>query len=239
MVPGTHLVPARIARAERHDPEEVIRLLEPLVLERRRERLAAVIEQRLATVQVVFDAPHDPHNGAAVVRSCEAFGVQFVHVVERSEAFLAAPSVARGAEKWVDLRRWKSAADAIAALREAELELVGAHPDGELLPSDLARIPRLALVLGNEHDGIAADLAAACTRRVRVPMRGFVESLNVSVSAAILLAQATVGRTGDLPPEDRRRLYARGLYFSVDRADEVLKDLGGAPSRGSTSGGVR
>jgi tRNA (guanosine-2'-O-)-methyltransferase len=58
---------------------------------------------------------------------------------------------------------------------------------------------------------------------VRVPMRGFVESLNVSVSAAILLAQATAGRKGDLSEADRLRLYARGLYFTVDKADEVLE----------------
>lgn len=225
VVPGTHLVPARIARAERHEPERVIALLEPLVLGRRRERLKRVIDRRLATVQVLLDAPHDPHNGAAVVRSCEAFGVQFVNVVERREAFLAAPSVSRGSEKWVDLRRFADARDAVAAARAEGLELVGAHPEGELAPEDLRRVPRLALVLGNEHDGIAQDLAAACVRRVRVPMRGFVESLNVSVSAAILLSCATAGRAGDLSEADRRRLYARGLYFTVDRADEVLKDL--------------
>jgi tRNA (guanosine-2'-O-)-methyltransferase len=146
----------------------------------------------------VFDAPHDPHNGAAVVRSCEAFGVQFVNVVERREAFLAAPSVSRGSEKWVDLRRFASAEDALLATRREGLELVGAH---------------------------AEDLAAACTHRVRVPMRGFVESLNVSVSAAILLSYATAGRAGDLPEADRRRLYARGLYFTVDKADELLEGL--------------
>lgn len=222
VVPGTHLVPARIARAERHEPERVVGLLEPLVLERRRERLKGVIDRRLESVQVVFDAPHDPHNGAAVVRSCEAFGVQFVHVIERKEAFLASPTVARGSEKWVDLRRWNDVQAAVDALRAGGLELVAAHPDGELAPADLGAIPRLALVLGNERDGIAGDLAAACARRVRVPMRGFVESLNVSVSAAILLSYAVGGRPGDLAAADRLRLYARGLYFSVDRADEVL-----------------
>jgi tRNA (guanosine-2'-O-)-methyltransferase len=222
VVPGTHLVPARIARAERHDPARVVELLEPLVLPRRRERLKAVIDQRLESVQVVFDAPHDPHNGAAVVRSCEAFGVQSVHVVERAETFLAAPSVAKGAEKWVDLLRWTRPEDVVEELREGGFTLVGARADGEMLPADLAGIERLALVLGNEHDGISSELAAACTRSVCVPMRGFVESLNVSVSAAILLASATAGRKGDLPEEDRLRLYARGLYLTVDRADEVL-----------------
>ena len=222
MIPGNKLVPTFVARAERFAPEQVISLLEPLVLPRRRERLLTIVEKRLSSVQVLFDAPHDPHNGAAVVRSCEAFGVQFVHVVERVESFLASPTVTRGSEKWVDLRAWATTGDAIEHLRAQGLELVAAHPNGELLPPDLTSIPRLAIVVGNEHDGIAFDLAQACNRRVRVPMRGFVESLNVSVSAAILLAQATLGRQGDLSETDRRRIYARGLYFSVAKAEQIL-----------------
>ena len=219
------VVPALIARAERHDAERIIRLLEPHVLDRRAARLKGIIGRRLSSVQVIFDAPHDPHNGAAVLRSCEAFGVQFVHVVERREAFLAAPTVARGAEKWVDLRRWESPKEVVAHAEAEGLVLVGAHAEGELVPSDLASLPRFAIVLGNEHDGIADELARACTHRVRVPMRGFVESLNVSVSAAILLAQTTATREGDLSEDDRRRLYARGLYLTVERADDILAEF--------------
>jgi tRNA (guanosine-2'-O-)-methyltransferase len=225
VVKGSELLPALIKRVERHDPARVVELLEPLVLDRRAQRLREVIGQRLESVQVVFDAPHDPHNGSAVLRSCEAFGVQYVHVVERLEKFLTAPSVAKGSEKWVDLHHWSNVDGVIAAMKDRGLELVAAAADGELAPHDLASIPRLALVLGNERDGIADALAAACTRRVRVPMRGFVESLNVSVSAAILLAQATVGRRGDLSDEERLRLYARGLYFTVDKADDVLQEF--------------
>lgn len=223
VIPGKQVVPSLIAKVEKHDPKRVIELLEPLVLERRRQRILSVIERRLDSVQVVFDAPHDPHNGAAVVRSCEAFGVQRINVVERKETFLLTPSVSRGSEKWVDLRHWQKAEDAIATLRNEGYELIGAHAEGELAPQDLAEVPRLAIVLGNERDGIAEDLARACTRRVRVPMRGFVESLNVSVVAAILLASATSSRPGDLPESERLRLYARGLYLSVEKADEVLK----------------
>ena len=225
VVPGTHLVPALISRVERYDPAKVVERLEPLVLERRAQKLRDTIARRLASVQVVFDAPHDPHNGAAVVRSCEAFGVQFIHVVERKERFLLAPSVARGSEKWVDPRIWPTSLDAVTAMKKDGLELVAADPTGDLAPEDLADIPRLGLVLGNERDGIAEDLLAACTRRVRVPMRGFVESLNVSVSAAILLSAATSRRPGDLTRDDYLRVYARGLYFTVERADDVLRDL--------------
>jgi tRNA (guanosine-2'-O-)-methyltransferase len=170
----------------------------------------------------MFDAPHDPHNGAAVLRSCDAFGVQHLHVVERSESFLAAGSVAKGSEKWVDVNRYRAAGTALAEARTRGLELVGAAPDGSLAPEDLRHVPRFALVLGNERDGITRDLFAACARTVRVPMRGFIDSLNVSVTAAILLSHATAGRAGDLPEAERKRLYARGLYFSVDHADDVL-----------------
>jgi len=224
VISGDHLVPAKLARLERHDPARVVRLLEPLVLDRRRERILAIIGTRLSSVEVVFDAPHDPHNGAAVVRSCEAFGVQRVNVIERLESFLLASTVTRGSEKWIDLVRWKKTNDAVDSLRNKGFELVAAHADGELGPEDLAHIPKLAIILGNERDGISDELTNACDRRVRVPMRGFVESLNVSVVAAILLSSATAKRPGDLTEEDRLRIYARGLYLSVDRADEVLDD---------------
>src|SRR5580698_11129210 len=94
------LLDARIAHAEAHDPERIVRVLEPMVTDARKARLAAVIERRLAGVSVLFDRPYDPHNGAAVLRSCEAFGVQQLHVVERpGTPFSVARSVARGAEK--------------------------------------------------------------------------------------------------------------------------------------------
>lgn len=224
VISGDNLVPELIARAERHDAARAARLLEPFVTDRRRDRLKQVIDTRLSSVQVVFDAPHDPHNGAAVIRSCEAFGIQYIHAVERRENFLLSPTVTRGSEKWIDLVRWQSVAEVVTKLEGDGLTLVGAHPEGELEPRDLSTLGPIALVLGNERDGIADDLAKACRRRVRVPMRGFVESLNVSVTAAILLAYATEGRPGDLSAEDRLRLYARGLYLSVERAEDVLKE---------------
>src|SRR5271166_5511122 len=211
-----HLVDPRVARAEELGYGRVIAVLEPLVTLDRRARLRQVLARRLASVAVVFDRPYDPHNGAAVVRSCEAFAVQALHVVERKGTPLAvAHSVARGAQKWIDVTRHASPATVVAWARQARIPLVATHPEGELVPEDLAIMPRLGLVLGNEREGIHPDLAIACGARVRVPMRGFVESLNVSVTAAILLHGATRGRPGDLDEGERLRLYARGLYLSV------------------------
>lgn len=221
---GAHeLVGPRIALAEARDPEKIVAALEPLVTEARRARLQDVIGRRVESVAVVFDRPYNPHNGAAVVRSCEAFGVQRLHIVERpGTPFSVARSVARGAEKWVDVTCHEGPATVVAWARAHGMPLVATHPEGELAPDELARMPRVTVVLGNEREGIHPELALACSARVRVPMRGFVESLNVSVTAAILLHAATHGRTGDLDAAARRRLYARGLYLSVQHAEDVL-----------------
>ncbi len=220
---GVELGAARPSPASAHDPAEVVRVLEPLVTDARRARLIEVIDRRLSSVAVAMDAPYDPHNGAAVARSCEAFGVQELHIVERANTpFAVASSVARGAEKWIDLVRHGSDASLLAWARRADVMLVAAHAGGELVPEDLEHLPRVGLVLGNERDGIRDPILAACGARVRVPMRGFAESLNVSVTAAILIQAAARGRLGDLDPAMRLRLYARGLYLSVSHAEDVL-----------------
>jgi tRNA (guanosine-2'-O-)-methyltransferase len=206
-----------------YPPEEVIAALEPLATEQRAARLKKVIGDRLASVTVVVDSLHDPHNGAAIVRSCDAFGVQYFHAIERHEPFAAARAVSRGSQKWVDVIRHPGPAACISAL--SGYTLVATHPEGDLVPEDLAGIERVALVLGNEREGIAPDVRAACHSAVRVPMIGFVESLNVSVTTAILLFAATRGRAGDLPPETQRALYARGLYLSIPRADERVEAM--------------
>ncbi len=207
-------------------PRGVAEALEAHVTPARSRRVRDVVDQRVGSVTVLMDAPHDPHNGGAVLRSCEAFGVQRLHVVPRVESFAISTTVTRGSEKWVDVILHATASAAVARLRDEGFELVATHPDGTLAPEDLAGIERLALVLGNERDGIRDDLERAATRTVRVPMRGFVESLNLSVSAAILLRAATLGRPGDLSQEERERLYARGLYTSVLRSKEILAALG-------------
>jgi len=202
--------------------DDVIATLEPLVTERRLARIRDVLSHRLASVTVVVDALHDPHNGAAIVRSCDAFGVQTIHAIERNEPIAFGREVARGSQKWVDLVRHVGGEPCVAALRASGHELVATHPEGELVPEDLARIAKVAIVLGNERSGIAPEVRAACARSVRVPMVGFVESLNVSVTAAILLHAATLGRSGDLDEPRKRSLHARALWLTVPRADEVM-----------------
>lgn len=203
----------------------VIEALEPLCLPRRVERIKSVLALRLKSVTVVMDAPHDPHNGAAILRSCEAFGVQTLHVVERIERFLIAQRVSQGTERWVDVVRHQNPASAVTALKAQGFRLAVAHPMGQLLPSELRELSRVALVMGNEHDGVCDELSQAADHTVRVPMRGFVESLNVSVTTALLLEAAVRDRAGDLSEQERELLLARALHGSVPRSNEVLANL--------------
>lgn len=203
----------------------VIGALEPLVVDKRLERLRGVLSERVASVTVVLDNPHDPHNGSAVLRSCDAFGVQRVHVVTESEEFLASRMVALGSQRWVDVIQHTTANSAVEQLRSEGYQILVTHPEGKLSVDDLKNIPRAALVLGNEHAGVGETLTEAADNTIAIPMCGFVESLNVSVSAAILVQAATSGRSGDLSPEQRDNLYARWLRNSVPRSEEVLSSL--------------
>ena len=268
--------PARLnaleARCASVDPALLVATLRPFATEARVTRLEEVFAARLGSVTTLMDAPYDPHNGSAILRTHDAFGIADLHVVERPhKPFLAHAAVARGSHKWVDVHTYAGVAPALATLREGGYTLVATHPAGDLLPDDLAGIPRLCVVLGNERDGIADDLVKACDRRVRVPMRGFVESLNVSVSAAIprlcvvlgnerdgiadelhaacaktvrvpmrgfaeslnvsvtgaiLLHAAASRRPGDLSPERRERMLARGLLRTLEHAEEILIQKG-------------
>ena len=208
------------------DAAAIARVLEEFVRPERAARLRSVFASRLDSVTVVMDAPHDPHNGAAVIRSCDAFGVQRLHIVERLEGFLVSNTVARGSERWVDVRTHAGVEEAVAALAASGHELCATHPEGDLLPADLATLPRPAIVMGNERTGIVAALHAACRHSVRIPMRGFAESLNVSVTAAILLHAAASGRPGDLDPREQELLYARALVLTVPHAPEILAAKG-------------
>lgn len=200
-------------------------MLEPLAEERRRARLSGVIGERVGSVTLLMDAPQDPHNAAAALRSADAFGLPELHVVPREEPFEFGRKVSQGTERWVELVLHDSPRSAVDALRARGFTLVSTHPAGALTPEDLPKIERLCLVVGNETDGISQALTSAAETSVRVPMRGFVESLNLSVAAALLLRAATLGRAGDLTLAERSRLYAAYLLRSVPRASEVLDAL--------------
>lgn len=203
-------------------PERVIETLEPLTVDERRHRLWSVVRGRIGSVSVLMDAPHDPHNAAAVLRSCDGLGIPRVHLVPRGEDFAVGRTVAKGAERWIEVVPHATPELALDALHAQGFTTVATHPEGNLVPEQLALLPKVALILGNEHDGLRDALHEGARESVRIPMHGFVESFNVSVAAAVLLYAATRGRSGDLSPTEQLRFYARALVRSVPRSLEVL-----------------
>src|SRR6478735_6854042 len=99
-------------------PESVIETLEPLAVDERRQRLWSVIRSRIGSVTVLMDAPHDPHNAAAVLRSCDGLGIPRVHLVPREEDFAVGRTVSKGAERWIEVIRHRTPQAALEALHE-------------------------------------------------------------------------------------------------------------------------
>jgi tRNA (guanosine-2'-O-)-methyltransferase len=163
------------------------------------------------------------------LRSADAFGVQEVHLIDGPDAFLASQRVTQGTDRWLELVHHADAARCVASLHGRGFRVYVATMDGDLSTEELARVPRAAVVFGNEHSGVGAATAALCDGSCTIPMRGFAQSLNVSVAAAITLYSATRGRSGDLDAADRAQLRARFMMLSVPRADSVVRHRLGLP----------
>ncbi len=200
----------------------VIEALGSLVTEARRARIEAVVDRRTFGVVPVLEEITDPHNASAVLRSADAFGVQRVHVIEGPHGFKAARAVSKGTDRWLDVVRHASAEACVRRLHAAGYQVSVATMGGTLSPSDLASLDRVALVLGNEHRGPSPAMRELANSTCAIPMAGFVESLNVSVAAAVLLFGATAGRGGDLTDDERQELVARYLMASVRDAERAV-----------------
>lgn len=201
-------------------PAEVVAALGPVLGPARAARLDEVVAARLRGLTVVLERLHDPHNGGAALRSCEAAGLAEVHVVESGEPFRVSPRVTQGCDKWLEVMRHDSSESCLGELQRRGFRLYAAVPgaDQHLEALD-PRVPA-AFVLGNEHDGLSAAARAACDAEVSIPLWGFSRSLNLSVAAALLVhthaarRRQALGRAGDLTESEQLDLRAR--YYARD-----------------------
>lgn len=209
------------AIVDRLDPEEVVRVLDPYLTERRKARIESMIAGRLASVRVAIEAPSDPHNAAAVVRTAEALGVGAVHLVAAEGRALEARKTTQGAHHWVEIHDHDDLEGFLAACRRAGVRPYGADMAAPRTLADLPVDAPLCIVVGNESRGLS-DRARAAMETFSIPMVGLSQSLNLSVSAAIVLfdvtrrRRAVLGRAGDLSAGERARLRAYAYARSVD-----------------------
>lgn len=161
------------------------------LLPRRFERLKAVMDRRMGDLTVLLEHVDKPHNLSAILRSCDAVGVLEAHGVCLNGRMPTFNSTAQGSQKWVPLHIHPSGIEAVQALRAQGFTLYGTHLSaGAVDYRDCDFTGPTAFVLGAEKWGLSEDLAAAVDHRLVIPMRGMVQSLNVSVAAATLLFEA-------------------------------------------------
>lgn len=217
------------------NPRRIVEVLAPYVSEARRARIEAILDARTRDVVVVLEDVVNDHNGAAVMRTADAMGLQELHLVPNEAGFRVSRKVARGAHKWVDARHHRSAPEAYRHLRASGYRVWASSVHGATVP--VAEVPRegkVALVFGNEREGVSRAALEQADGRFHVPMHGFVESLNISVAAALALSavvggRRAAGRITPLAPDDRAELAARWYQRSVRAAEELLARAGLSP----------
>lgn len=175
------------------DAIAVMAYLESFVTPERCAKMDAVLAQRTRYLTVVAEDFHDPHNASALLRTCESLGLQDVHVVENYNTFKARVGAASGATKWVTRHHYgEPGADNTLAccekLRSQGYLLVATSPHVRAVPPEVLPLDqKLAIIFGSERNGVSARAIDTADLLLKIPMVGFVESLNVSVSAAVCL----------------------------------------------------
>lgn len=188
--------------------------------ERRCARMQEVLSRRQDDLTLVLANIHDPHNVSAIYRSCDAFGVSRVYLYYTTTAF---PTLHRktsaSARKWVGTRRVDNAKDLRQSLKEQGMQILvtGFSGDAHSL-WDIDFTMPCAVILGNEHSGVDQELAGMADGELYIPMQGMIQSLNVSVAAAVILAEASRQRSlagmyaqSRLPPEEFTERLAQWL----------------------------
>ncbi|APY09391.1 rRNA methyltransferase [Winogradskyella sp. J14-2] len=166
--------------------------LESYLTENRRERFKSVLAQRTKHFTVATEDVYQLHNTSAVIRSCDVFGIQEVNIVEEVNSKRIDREIAMGAQKWVDLNRYHTTKSCIEDLRAKGYQIVATSPhaeDCDLIDFDITKPS--CFFFGRETEGLSERVLEEADCFLKIPMVGFTESLNISVSAAIILQYVT------------------------------------------------
>jgi tRNA (guanosine-2'-O-)-methyltransferase len=170
----------------------LVSYLESFVSKHRLKRFDEVLAHRTKYVTVVMEDLYHLHNTSAVIRSCDVFGIQEVHVIENTFANRLDKKIALGAQKWIDVYRYETTQQCIKELRKKGYTLIATTPQTDATSmEDLAITGKIAFMFGAEKEGLSTVALNEADAFINIPMVGFTESLNVSVAAAILLQYTT------------------------------------------------
>ncbi|MFD0837064.1 TrmH family RNA methyltransferase [Mariniflexile aquimaris] len=166
--------------------------LESFLTDSRKEKFTKVLQQRTKHFTVATEDVYQLHNTSAVIRSCDVFGIQEVNIVEERNSKRIDREIAMGAQKWVDINRFHSVKDCVLNLKAKGYQIVATTPhanDCELHEFDVTK--KSCFFFGRETEGLSEEVLKVADCYLKIPMVGFTESLNISVSAAIILQHVT------------------------------------------------
>jgi tRNA (guanosine-2'-O-)-methyltransferase len=201
---------------------KLITYLEQFVSERRRDLFKQVLEQRTRHFTVAIEDIYQSHNASAVVRSCDVFGIQDIHIIENKYTFNTSKQVAKGAQKWLDFeyyrkRNTNNTLKCIENLKSKGYQIVATTPHNDscyLQNFDVTK--KSAFFFGVEKAGLSKDVLLNADVNLKIPMVGFTESLNISVAAAIILQSTT---------EKLKKSNAKWQLSTPEKDAEYLKWL--------------
>lgn len=196
--------------------EKLLEYLEGFLTPEKKELFEQVLTYRTRHFTVALEDIYQEHNAGAIIRTCDCFGIQDMHVVETNYRHRVARNIARGAEKWVDLKIYDQYEDntqqCIDTLRQAGYSIVATTPhENDCLVNDFDISQRSAFFLGAEKYGISEQVKSQADAFIKVPIVGFTESFNVSVAAALILHTLT------------QKLYPREDIPWQLRPEEILE----------------
>lgn len=202
--------------------------LETFLTPRRIALFDKVIQERTNHFTVATQDVYQLHNTSAVIRSCEVFGIQNIHVIEERKPKRIDREIAMGAQKWVDVNRYSTSKECIQELRNRGYQIVATTPHGESTALHDFNIDKpSAIFFGTEKDGLSEEILREADCSIRIPMVGFTESLNISVSAAIILQHITSVLKDstinwELSIEEKENLKYEWLKKCIKNSDTII-----------------
>ena len=167
---------------------DYLKYLETILTDNRKQRFLNVLSKRTNHFTIAMEDIFQLHNTSAVMRSCEVFGIQELNVVEERYTKSIDKEIAMGAQKWVDVNRFESISDCISTLKNKGYQIIATTPhENDCLLDDFDISKPSAFFFGTERDGLSQEVLDNADGFLKIPMVGFTESLNISVSAAIII----------------------------------------------------
>jgi tRNA (guanosine-2'-O-)-methyltransferase len=177
--------------------QDFLKFLYQFITENKQNHFERVIKDRTRYLTVVLEDIFQPHNASAVLRSCDVFGVQDIHIVENRYQYRINPDVALGSSKWLDLHKYNESefntTACLEKLKKEDYRIVATtpHKDDVTIQDLSLEKGKIALLFGTEYEGLTQQALDLADEYVMIPMYGFTESLNISVTAAIFLYHLT------------------------------------------------